>query len=393
MHSSQDAQWEILQLCVNPRGGCTAGISPAESLPLCALQVIRYAKHEFVKEEDQVIAIAICIAQLCTVCRQLGIVLMERGKLHKQLKIDFAESVNHGRQRFPVNEPEYVNQKEKRVRETIDAAVGKVLLLDLSNGDWGIRKKDEERKWGEENRVLNRLELLCDHPDPVIRAWVKAKWRRAVVEFKPRTHLSLAAHSARNILVVCVPGQTSRMRTLRVFDELTAAKATMGLAWDDPENLKVVEQSHFPVPGFKKLDNKENLVAFTIRGNIKKSRKPRCMPVITSNLKRDKVSTIQPKEGHIFTVERAQLNQPAETSTTEQQPQPADHQSVHHATPLQPVEPSDPQDDMDISFGLADMSIDTDDSKEKCDESSGEEEEDVEEALLPSVPSVWHGGC
>ncbi|KAI8516338.1 hypothetical protein Bbelb_049190 [Branchiostoma belcheri] len=34
-----------------------------------------------------------------------------------------------------------------------------------------------------------------------------------------RTHLSLAAHSARNILVVCVPGQTSRMRTLRVFDE------------------------------------------------------------------------------------------------------------------------------------------------------------------------------
>ncbi|XP_019623517.1 PREDICTED: uncharacterized protein LOC109469439 [Branchiostoma belcheri] len=34
-----------------------------------------------------------------------------------------------------------------------------------------------------------------------------------------RTRLSLPAHSTRNILVVCVPGQTSRMRTLRVFDE------------------------------------------------------------------------------------------------------------------------------------------------------------------------------
>ncbi|KAI8487195.1 hypothetical protein Bbelb_349930 [Branchiostoma belcheri] len=45
-------------------------------------------------------------------------------------------------------------------------------------------KKEEDRTWGEENRVLNRLERLCDILTPLTRAWAKAKWRQAVVEFK-----------------------------------------------------------------------------------------------------------------------------------------------------------------------------------------------------------------
>ncbi|KAI8509537.1 hypothetical protein Bbelb_133850 [Branchiostoma belcheri] len=57
--------------------------------------------------------------------------------------------------------------------------------------------------------------------------------------------------------------------------------------------------------------------------------------------------------------QRNQVNQPAD------------------ATPLQPQE--DPQEDMDMSLPLADLSIDTDASEDGSDESGGEEDGDVEE--------------
>ncbi|KAI8490074.1 hypothetical protein Bbelb_321440 [Branchiostoma belcheri] len=85
--------------------------------------------------------------------------------------------------------------------------------------------------------------------------------------------------------------------TTEIYHELTAAKAsdvqentTMGFAWDDPENLKVVEE--VTVSCYNQM----------LRGTIKKSRKPRCMPVITTNLKGDKVrmvnATFDPVANH-----------------------------------------------------------------------------------------------